>query len=171
MCMYVACVVCVCVYGMYVCMYLCVWYEYMVCMKHVYMHECAVCICVCVHVCVIETCYVCVYVHMGGVVIKTRAHITEHSQLLAAGSLSVPSVCLCVTPIKMIPTPTASGFTVCCDTGPAPGQSRPLFTRLHCHPLHPLLPAQEAAAVTLDLSSQLQKSGRKSGRRNLALGK
>lgn len=157
---------CVCAYGMYVCMYLYGMNTWYVCM-----HECAVCICVCVHVCVVETCYVCVYVHMEGVVIKTRAHITEHSQLPAAGSLSVPIVCLCVTPVKMIPTPTASGFTVCCDTGPAPGQSRPLFTLLHCHPLHPLLPAQETAAVTLDLSSQLQKSGRKSGGRNLALGK
>lgn len=167
-CVYV-CAVCVCMW--YVCMHVSVcgmntWY---VC-KHVCMQGYAVCI----RVCVVQTCCVCVYVHMGGEVIKTQAHITEHSQLPAAGSLSVPGVCLCITPVKMILTPTVSGFIVCRDTGAVPGQSRPpraLFTLLHCHPLHPLLPAQEAAAVTLDLSSQLQKSCRKSGRRDLALGK
>ena len=169
-CTYVPCGVCVCV--CVVCMYACICVYGMntcyVC-KHACMHECAVCI----HVCVVQTC--CVYMCIcGGVVIKTQAHITERSQLPATGSLSVPGVCLCITPGKMIPTPTASGFTACRDTGPAPGQSRPpraLFTLLYCHPLHPLLPEQEAAAVTLDLSSQLQKSCRKSGRCDLALGK
>ena len=130
--------------------------------------------CVYMYVCMCGANVLCVCICAYGGVIKTQAHITEHSQLPAAGSLSVPGVCLCITPVKMIPTPTASGFIVCRDTGAAPGQSRPpraLFTLLHCHPLHRLLPAQEAAAVTLDLGSQLQKSCRKSGRRDLALGK